>query len=180
MRVISGLAKGFNLFSPNGSDVRPTADRTKEALFSMLSPYLYEADFLDLFSGTGAIGIEALSRGAKRAVFVDNSRHSTEYIKRNLEHTKLSHKAEIVQEDVYGFLKKRREAFDLIFLDPPYNKDLINPALRLIYEYNALNPGGLCAAEYSAHDKPDAPYFDIYKNKRYSNINIVIYTLPGN
>lgn len=179
MRVISGTAGGFNLFSPKCSDVRPTADRSKEALFSMLSPYLYDADFLDLFSGTGAIGIEALSRGAKRAVFVDNSRQSTEYIKRNLEHTKLSYKAEVVREDVFMFLKKRRESFDLIFLDPPYNKDLINPSLKLIYENNILNRDGFCAVEYSAYDKPDAPYFDIYKSKKYTNTNIVIYTLPG-
>lgn len=180
MRVIAGSAKGCSLLSPKGIDVRPTADRVKESLFNILSPYLYGAYFLDLYSGTGAIGIEALSRGAKRTVFVESSRKNAEYIKRNLEHTRLLEKAEIMLCDAHAFLNKQTEGFDLIFMDPPYNKELVAPTLKLIHKNGALKPSGLCIAEYSAYEKlPVLPYFEVFKEKSYNYVNIAIYRLLG-
>jgi len=175
MKVISGTAGGLKLFSPKGTAIRPTAGMIKEALFSMLSGYLDGASFLDLYAGTGAVGIEALSRGASRAIFVDISANSLACVKRNLEHSGFYSKANVVRSDALFFLKKREESFDIIFMDPPYSKDCINSALKLILKHGILNPGGLCAAEYSVSVKLNAEGFDILKNKRYNNTNLVIY-----
>jgi 16S rRNA (guanine(966)-N(2))-methyltransferase RsmD len=132
---------------------------------------------LDLFAGTGAIGIEALSRGAKEAVFVDNSRRSLEFVKRNLEHCELYGKARVVCADVCGFLKQCEDTFDIIFLDPPYGGGRLDETLNLIRVGGALNKNGLCAAECSVNNTPAAEGFDIFKNKRYNSVNIILYKL---
>jgi len=165
------------LFSPKGLDVRPTRGRVKEALFSMLSPFMDGAVFLDLYAGTGAIGIEALSRGAAYVVFVDNSRRSLEYINRNIEHCKLSANARIIRADACAFLKQNNMPFDIIFLDPPYDNDWPHNTLNLIQKHGALKPGGLCAIECSANGILSPEGFDIFKNKRYNNTNIIIYRI---
>jgi 16S rRNA (guanine(966)-N(2))-methyltransferase RsmD len=177
MRVISGSAKGRGLFAPKGLNIRPTAGRVKEALFSMLTPYVEGAVFLDLFAGTGAIGIEALSRGAKEAVFVDNSRRSLEFVKRNLEHCGFIGKARIIYSDVCAFLKQRGESYDIIFLDPPYGDGRLDGALELIKISGVLSKDALCAAECSINNTPAAEGFDIFKNKRYNSVNIILYKL---
>ena len=123
MRVIAGSARRLLLKAPDGMDTRPTADRVKESLFNMLNPDLYGCAFLDLFSGSGAIGIEALSRGAQRAVLVDASMECAGIIKQNLEVTRLGENAEIINEDVYAAIERlgrRGEKYDIIFMDPPY------------------------------------------------------------
>ncbi|MDR1688644.1 MAG: 16S rRNA (guanine(966)-N(2))-methyltransferase RsmD [Clostridiales bacterium] len=175
MRVISGQAGGFALFSPKGKNVRPTSDMVKEAVFNMLSPHIDGAAFLDLFCGTGAAGIEALSRGAKRAVFVDNSKDSITFTEKNLQHTKLMPNAELVLKSATEFLKGNKEKFDIIFMDPPYSKGFIIPVLELIKSTGALKEGGLCVTEYPASENHEVSFFEVYKNKRYGRIKVLIY-----
>lgn len=127
MRVIAGKAKRLQLKSPSGYDTRPTTDKIKETLFNIINPYLADADFLDLFSGSGAIGIEALSRGAKYAAFVENDREALECIKSNLKFTKLDSQAEVYSMgagEAIRALEMRGKVFDFVFMDPPYNNHL--------------------------------------------------------
>lgn len=127
MRVIAGSARRLLLKTVEGMETRPTTDRIKETLFNMLQNDLYGACFLDLFAGSGAIGIEALSRGAKKAVFMDNGSRQITCIKENLQTTKLADKAVVMSCDVIeglGRLGAKNERFDFIFMDPPYNMDL--------------------------------------------------------
>lgn len=123
MRVISGQAKGHPLKTVPGSNTRPTTDKVKESLFSMIGPYFDEERVLDLFAGTGGLGIEALSRGAGSAVFIDSNSQSIDVIRRNLESTRMGDRAEVYRNDARRALKLLERAgkpFDLIFLDPPY------------------------------------------------------------
>lgn len=126
MRVIAGIARSLPLKCIDGLDTRPTTDRIKETLFNILQPELLDCRFLDLFAGSGGIGIEALSRGAKEAVFVENNRKACECIRENLAFTRLSDKAQVLQMDAVSALHRLESeaSFDLIFLDPPYNKGM--------------------------------------------------------
>lgn len=126
MRVIAGKARHIQLKTVETMDTRPTTDRIKETLFNMIHNDIYDARFLDLFSGSGAIGIEALSRGASYAVFVENSRNAVRCIQENLQKTKLTEQAAVMECDVMGAIKTlsaKSEPFDYIFMDPPYNKE---------------------------------------------------------
>ena len=120
MRVITGKARGIQLKTPEGMLTRPTADRVKEALFSIINFDLPGAAVLDLFGGTGQLGIEALSRGAKSAVFVDAREDACRLIRENLKRTKLEGQGKAVRSDYLDYLKRTREKFDIILLDPPY------------------------------------------------------------
>ena len=120
MRVISGKARGVQLKTPDGMTTRPTADRVKEALFSIIQFDIPTAKVLDLFGGTGQLGIEALSRGAKSAVFVDAGEPACRLIKENLRRTKLEADATVIRSDYLAYLKRCKEKFDIIFLDPPF------------------------------------------------------------
>ena len=132
MRVIGGSAKRLQLKTLDGLETRPTTDRIKETLFNMISPYLCDCMFLDLFSGSGGIGIEALSRGAKEAVFVENNPKAMQYIKENLRFTKLDKNAVTMQTDVLTALRKLegKTQFDYIFMDPPYDRELEKQVLE--------------------------------------------------
>lgn len=135
MRVIAGSARRTQLKTVPGLSTRPTTDRIKETLFNILQPDLYGTDFLDLFSGSGAIGIEALSRGCQMAVFVDNSKQAVSCIKDNLKATRLSDKAEVYQSDVIALIKKlqtQKRHFDIIFMDPPYHIGIEKSVLEAI------------------------------------------------
>lgn len=142
MRVIAGSAKRLQLKTLDGMETRPTTDRIKETLFNMISPYIYDSIFLDLFSGSGGIGIEALSRGAKEAVFVEKNPRAMECIKENLKYTKLDKKAMTMTKDVMTALYQLEgeKTFDYIFMDPPYNQELEKMVLsylsksELVYE----------------------------------------------
>lgn len=152
MRVIAGKARRHNLVSPEGKDVRPTLDRTKETLFNMINMNVIDSNFLDLFSGSGAIGIEALSRGGKNVVFVENSTKALDCIKKNLEHTKLEEDAIIFNKDVvYAIETFSREdkKFDVIFMDPPYNKGWEEKVITLISDSELLNRDGILICESS-------------------------------
>lgn len=157
MRVISGKSRGMKLESVPGMGTRPTTDRVKESLFSMIQPLLDEARFLDLFAGNGGIGIEALSRNAECAVFVEANFRCTKTIKANLEKTRLC--GEVYTNDVFraiSILSRKGREFDIIFLDPPYNQGLTYKTLLALSEHNILRTNGLVIAEYGRKEEiPD-------------------------
>ena len=147
MRVITGSARGTRLLTPEGQQTRPTTERTKEALFSAIQFEIEGRKVLDLFAGSGQLGIEALSRGAKQAVFVDADRTAVGLVRENLKRTKLSERAQVRQMDALSYLSACREQFGLIFLDPPYAADLLEQAMEKIYEFDILSSGGIIVAE---------------------------------
>lgn len=134
MRVIAGTARSLQLVTPKGEDTRPTTDRIKETLFNMIQFDIQEAVFLDLFAGSGGIGIEALSRGAREAVFVDNNREAYDCIMQNLTHTKMETQATVYKQDVFVALTmmEYHKKFDVVFMDPPYHKELEQRVLEYL------------------------------------------------
>lgn len=186
MRVIAGTARRLPLKTVEGLETRPTTDRIKETLFNMIHNNLYDAVFLDLFSGSGAIGIEALSRGAKKVVFVENSKAALDIIKYNLKTTKLSEQAEILGNDVLQALElldRKKEKFDFIFMDPPYNKELERRVLTYLEESEIVHDDTIVIIEaildtdfsYLEHGK-----FELYKKKEYkTNMHAFIRCVSG-
>ena len=173
MRVISGKLKGKRLFTLKGMDLRPTSDRVKEAIFDILQNSIPGQKVLDLFAGTGAMGIEALSRGAKKAVFVEGSRRSLTVLYKNLEVCRLQGQAEVLSREVEAGIKilsGRGETFDLIFLDPPYGKGLAREALRDLSGRSILTSEALIVAEHSpAENLDDIPSLERIDQRRYGS-----------
>lgn len=173
MRVIAGKAKRINLVTPEGLDTRPTTDRIKETLFNMINQDLYDCNFLDLFSGSGGIGIEALSRGAKLCYFVENNNNAIKCIKENLSKTHFEQQGHILTQDVFNALTKlnsNNEVFDIIFMDPPYNKDLEKEVLNVLASSNLIDENTLIIVEASL--ETDFSYLnsmglEILKTKKY-------------
>lgn len=154
--MIAGEARGHRLKTLKGSATRPTADRVKEALFNILAPYIEGSEVLDLFAGTGSLGIEALSRGAASAVFVDKSGEACSLIRENLVHTKLQDKSAVLSGDFADALTKLRrdgKKFDIILLDPPYNKNFIQETLKILTNNDIIRDNGILAAEHHAGDR---------------------------
>lgn len=152
MRIIGGSLKGRKLFSTPGKRVRPTADRLRESLFNIISFRVSEAIVLDLFSGTGALGIEALSRGASRAVFVEKSAIALQTIRRNIQICHLEDQAHVIHWDIVRNLNclwKVALKYDLVFLDPPYNLGMVQAALQNLSKCDCLNPGVCIVIEHS-------------------------------
>ena len=148
MRVITGKARGVQLKTPEGMLTRPTTDRVKEALFSIINFDIPGAKVLDLFGGTGQLGIEALSRGAKSAVFVDAREEACKLIRENLKRTKLEQDAKVVRSDYLDYLERCREKFSVIFLDPPYAEVFLENALNRITEIDILQSDGIIVTEH--------------------------------
>lgn len=152
MRVIAGTARRIQLETVKGNNTRPTTDRIKETLFNIINNDLYDIDFLDLFSGSGAIGIEALSRGANSATFVENNRNAIKCIETNLEKTNLKEQGNIVFGDVMRSLESlqlKKQKFHIIFMDPPYNKQLENKVLEFLKDSCILDNDTLIIVEAS-------------------------------
>lgn len=147
MRVITGKARGVQLKTPDGMLTRPTADRVKEALFSIINFDIPGARVLDLFGGTGQLGIEALSRGAQSAVFVDAREESCKLIKENLRRTKLEQSGRVIRSDYLAYLERCREQYDIIFLDPPYAEVFLENSLKRITEIDILQSNGIIVTE---------------------------------
>ena len=147
MRVITGKARGIQLKTPEGMLTRPTADRVKEALFSIIHFEIPGARVLDLFGGTGQLGIEALSRGAKSAVFVDAGEPACRLIRENLKRTRFEKEGRVVRSDYLAYLSRCTEQFDIILLDPPYAEVFLENALKRITEIDILQSGGIIVAE---------------------------------
>ena len=177
MRVIAGKAKGIQLKTPEGQLTRPTIDRVKEALFSIIQFDIPAASVLDLFGGTGQLGIEALSRGAKRAVFVDQREDACRLIRENLKKTRMEQDAKVVRSDYLEYLKRCRETYDIIFLDPPYAEVFLENALKCITEIDILQSGGIIVAERP--QGKELPWeFDGYtrsKDYKYGKVLLTIY-----
>ena len=147
MRVITGKARGVQLKTPDGMLTRPTGDKVKEACFSIINFDIPNAKVLDLFGGTGQLGIEALSRGAQSAVFVDAREDACRLIRENLKRTKLEQQGKVVRSDYMDYLKRCREKFSIIFLDPPYAEVFLENALKQITEIDILESDGIIVAE---------------------------------
>ena len=147
MRVITGKARGVQLKTPEGMLTRPTADRVMEARFSIINFDIPGAAVLDLFGGTGQLGIEALSRGAASAVFVDAREESCRLIRENLKRTKLEGEGRVIRSDYLDYLSRCREQFDIILLDPPYAEVFLENALKRITEIDILRSDGIIVAE---------------------------------
>ena len=177
MRVITGKARGVVLNTPDGLQTRPTSDRVKEALFSIVQFDIPGARVLDLFGGTGQLGIEALSRGAKHAVFVDASETACKLIRENLKRTHLDDSASVIRSDYLQYLKRCKESFDIIILDPPYAEVFLENAIKLITEIDILQSGGIIIAERPL-GKPFPWEFDGYNRSRdykYGNTLLTLY-----
>lgn len=175
MRVIAGTRRHLLLKTVPGWEVRPTTDRTKETLFNILTPYLADAVFLDLFSGSGAIGIEALSRGAKEAVFVEQSKDALNCIQDNIRTTKLGEAARVMGMDVLTALSRldsERKQFDLIFMDPPYRKEWEKQVLERLSATGLVKEDTLIIVEAALDTEfgyAEEYGFEVFREKRYKN-----------
>ncbi len=177
MRVITGKARGIQLKTPEGMLTRPTADRVKEALFSIINFDIPGAKILDLFGGTGQLGIEALSRGASNAVFVDAREESCKLIRENLKRTKLDQDARVVRSDYLDYLSRCREQYDIIFLDPPYAEVFLENAIKKITEIDILRSNGIIVAERPlGKELPwDFEGYSRSKDYKYGKVLLTIY-----
>ena len=179
MRVITGTARGRKLQTLPGLDVRPTTDQAKEAIFNTIQFEVEGALFLDLFAGSGQMGIEALSRGARFCVFVDSSRQAQDVIRENLASTGFAKQARLSAMDSFGYLTTAAEQFDIAFLDPPYNQGLIPKALPLLVP--KMTPGGVILCEHQKGEElPEtAGNFRIHRTYRYGKIMVTAYRCPS-
>ena len=177
MRVITGSARGVQLKTPDGLTTRPTTDRVKEALFSIIHFEIPGARVLDLFGGTGQLGIEALSRGAKSATFVDAGEPACRLIRENLKRTKLEGQGKVIRSDYLEYLHRCREQFEIILLDPPYAEVFLENALKRITEIDILQSGGIIVTERPL-GKELSLVFDGYtrsKDYKYGNTLLTLY-----
>ncbi|MDD6527699.1 MAG: 16S rRNA (guanine(966)-N(2))-methyltransferase RsmD [Oscillospiraceae bacterium] len=175
MRVITGSARGRNLITLEGEDVRPTTDRVKEALFSIIQFEIEGRKVLDLFSGSGQLGIEALSRGAEKAVFVDSSKKSLEVTKKNLENTGLLSSAVLVNRESISYLRSVGEKFDIVLLDPPYKSGLLQKALAEMD--SIVSPGGVVICEAPKDEELPEEIGSRFQSKKYNygKISLTVY-----
>lgn len=172
MRVITGLARGKRLTTLEGESVRPTPDRVKEALFSIIQFQIEGRRVLDLFAGSGQLGIEALSRGARQAVFVDASKNSIEVVQKNLEATGLGEHALVKHMDFASFLLQNKEPFDIALLDPPYRTGLLQRALPMVAA--AMNQGGTILCENPSDEELPETAGDFVRARTYRYGKIIL------
>ena len=175
MRVITGEARGRRLETLEGADVRPTTDKVKEAIFSAIQFDIQGRTFLDLFAGSGQMGIEALSRGAESATFVDSSRKAVEVVRKNLNTVGFYSRAKVIHTDSLSFLNMNSENFDIVFLDPPYGNGILQEALLVVAEN--MKKTGIIIAESNENDTILQNYgeFVLDRERRYGKIRVSIY-----
>ena len=181
MRVITGSARGRILKELQGMETRPTTGKVKESIFSIIQFDIEGRRVLDLFAGTGQLGIEALSRGARQCVFIDQRADAVKLIRENLKVTELTDRAQVVAGDSMEYLSRLREKFDIIFLDPPYEAGLLEPAIAHIARFDILNPHGIIVAECPAGRPLPAlePPYRIHRTYRYGKIGVTVYRRAG-
>lgn len=184
MRIIGGELKGRKLRSIRGTAIRPTSDRVRESIFNIIRQRVAGSKVLDLFAGTGALGIEALSRGAKTATFVDRSVSSLSIISRNLKSFKVEDRSKTIKWDIHknlNCLKTLPSFFDLVFMDPPYDMDIANRALENLHKCEALEKEAMIVVEHSPKEKIEieAPVFSSADERRYGKtlVSFLIYML---
>ena len=170
LRIISGKYKGRNLKGFDIDGTRPTMDRMKESLFAMIFPYIKEKNCLDLFAGSGSLGLEALSNGANSCTFVDQNKIAIQILKEN---TKGMSGITIIHTNAFQLHQKTKQQFDLIFLDPPYQQNLITPSLNYLKEQNLLKKDALIVCEYE-DEKIQIDSFEIFREKKYGKKKIII------
>jgi len=177
MRVISGTAKGTKLNTLDTMDTRPTLDRVKEALFNIMQSKIYDGIVLDLFSGSGAIGIECLSRGAKKAIFCDKSKYAYDVIKKNLSKTNLEQKAIIFNKSYDECINSLNEKVDIVFLDPPYNTDLSVDAISRIIKKDLITNDGIIIVETDNEERIISEVANaevqVYDIRKYGKVKLV-------
>lgn len=182
MRVIAGTAGGIRLKTPRGSAVRPTSGRVREALFNILGRRISGAVFWDLFAGSGAVGIEALSRGAAEALFVERERAHLAVVEENLSRTKLTARARLIRQDVMPallLLGREKQQADLIFTDPPYQERTIPELLETIERHELLHPGGLIVLEIFARNRLWPEEHPAVNLRRYGDAVLAFITAPA-
>lgn len=181
MRVVAGAAKGIQLKTPEGMLTRPTADRVKEAMFSIIQFDLPGAKVLDLFGGTGQLGIEALSRGAQSATFVDAREDACRLIKENLKKAKMENSGRVVRSDYRDYLNRCQEKYDIIILDPPYIEDFIENSLNLISEIDILQTNGIIVTERPLDKEIPSAFAGFLRSKdyKYGKTLVAIYRREG-
>lgn len=180
MRIITGRARGIRLDTLEGEETRPTSERVKEAVFSMLQFDIEGREVLDLFSGSGQMALEAVSRGAAAATLVDKSKNAIKIIEKNAEKTKLSKYCRIVNSDSLDFIKRNKEKkYDIIFIDPPYASGLYIPILKLLYEYEMIKPTSLivCESDFEKLLDNDGELQRIYSVKKVSRYSKTVITI---
>lgn len=180
MRIVAGKYKGRILNMPKNNNVRPTSEKVKESIFSSIMNYTFDSICCDMFSGTGNLGLEALSRGAKYCYFSDNSRESIELLKSNINMVKANEDCSIYFGDYKNNLLKIKGSntkIDIFFIDPPYKKGLYDDVMKLIKEYELLNEDGILVLEHSNEDIFPDYYFDFnkFKEKHFGNVCFTIY-----
>ncbi|MFL0249896.1 16S rRNA (guanine(966)-N(2))-methyltransferase RsmD [Clostridium neuense] len=180
MRIISGIAKGRKLFPPASMVTRPTLDRVKESIFDIIQNEVPYSVVLDAFAGTGSLGLEAVSRGAKSCILIDQSPETYSLLRKNVENLKFEDKCQTINMDSYKALKdlgyKNRE-FDLIFIDPPYSKDMIPPAVDIITDKNMLKNDGLIVTKIDSEEEiyEGNKSIVLTRYKKYGNTTICFY-----
>lgn len=186
MRIISGSFRGTKLFTLEGLNTRPTLDRVKEALFSKINFYLEDATVLDLFSGSGALALESLSRGAKQSVLCDSSRDAIKIIKQNIEKTRTNEKTLLLNLDykkALDELKNRKMKFDIVFLDPPYETDFAEIAAKMIIEFELLKDNGIIILETDNKEKViknlDTDLIEVETIKKYGRVYLLFLNRKG-
>ncbi len=183
MRVIAGQAKGRILLGPKTNEIRPALDKIKGAIFNILQHIVEGSTVLDLFAGTGSVGIEALSRGACSAVFVDFGREALKLIQENVKRCNFENRATLIRmklpDDVRNLFKNRHQIFDLIFVDPPYDKGLVTPTLKILSQEKILAPQGIVIVEHSPREKiATESGFEIFDERKYGQTLISFCRLP--
>ncbi|MFL0195952.1 16S rRNA (guanine(966)-N(2))-methyltransferase RsmD [Clostridium sp. WILCCON 0269] len=181
MRVIGGLARGRKLMSPDGyGTTRPTLDRVKESMFNIIQNRIYGACVLDIFAGTGSLGLEAVSRGAKKCYLVDKDKDTFFFLKKNVENLGFSEMCETINVDSHKFLKEivgKKEIFDIIFIDPPYKKDMIPPIIEIVESEKLLREGGIIVTKIDTSEKmydgKDSIILSDYR--KYGNTTVCFY-----
>ena len=182
LRVISGKARGLKLNTPKNEDVRPTTDRVKESLFNIINFNIMDSNVLDLFAGTGSLGIECLSRGASKCVFVDNSKESMAIVKSNIKKARVENESITMNIDFKGAilnLGNKGEKFDIIFMDPPYYKNMFEDALSMVDQNNLLQEDGIIVVEHDTNDKFPESIGRLYKSrdKKYGKTTLTFYKM---
>ena len=178
MRIIGGTARGTKLYTLNGENTRPTLDRVKESLFNIIQNEIIDANVLDLFSGSGAIGLEAVSRGARKSILCDKEKQAIEIIRKNVQKTHMEQKVEIYNLDFKKILKEKiKEKQDIIFLDPPYKTDYIAQALELIYEEQLIDAQSIIIIETDEEERIikniDNEKFERYDKRKYGRAYLI-------
>jgi 16S rRNA (guanine966-N2)-methyltransferase len=179
MRILRGTAKGRKLVAVKAKGIRPTRDDVKESIFSMIQGHVEAAVVLDLFAGTGNLGLEALSQGAKRAIFVEKEKVPLRALMRNIDLCGFRDRADVISRDAemaLKLLRRRAEKLDLVFIDPPYGSGYVGKTLRFISAHDMVNDGGMVVVEHSSGEAPADQWgmFSLKRQKRHGDTTITI------